>query len=632
MTDHGHAEAASFALWSDEPSLVDLLSFGAIAETVSDALLDERLDPVALGLSGPWGSGKTTVLGLVGQKLEARNSDQAEVILVATDPWRYDPSTGAKESLISEVLGRLTAEVQKVEKQDPSKAKEALKLVKRLAGRVNWSKAIQLAAKTTLALQLPSVDELFSLIKEDGGDGNDTDPRGMEGFRDEFSQLMSSEALEHVRRVVVLVDDLDRCLPGTVIETLEAIRLFLAVPGMSFVLAADEERVAEAIRTAYPGRSGVGDGADVTVEEPAKLYLHKIVQTTIPVPALSRFDTQAYLFLLQMQLRLADEEVAAFVDQCQVLRFTSSDLDELQAVDGVDTTEELAFAARLTPLLYEKLRGSPRRIKRFLNDLHIRQAVASHRGIELDAAVVAKLMVLEVLLPAEFARLLDWVATGNLREKLDALEVAAGRPAVGEPHQVEAASAEEAERKAAPGASTDTPPADISEGLVRWARLFPALSGVDLAGYLYLAAAFQGKPLLDRGLPERLQDIAANLLSSQRADQKSVTDQDLQALTKDEAQKLVQHLGRMGRDRPADQRKAVLGIKRTADLHTEVIEEAKGALLAIPPDEVAPATPLVFKLPDDAAYRPVLQQWRDRTSRTPVREAVDVALGEGQGS
>jgi hypothetical protein len=34
--------------------------------------------------------------------------------------------------------------------------------------------------------------------------------------------------------------------------------------------------------------------------------------------------------------------------------------------------------------LYEKLRGNPRRIKRFLNDLRVRQAVAGHRGIELE--------------------------------------------------------------------------------------------------------------------------------------------------------------------------------------------------------------------------------------------------------
>jgi hypothetical protein len=50
-------EAASniVALWSDDPAAVDLLSFDAIAEVVTDALLDDRLDPIALGISGSCG-------------------------------------------------------------------------------------------------------------------------------------------------------------------------------------------------------------------------------------------------------------------------------------------------------------------------------------------------------------------------------------------------------------------------------------------------------------------------------------------------------------------------------------------------------------------------------------------------
>lgn len=47
--------ALALALWSNGPAGVDLLSFDAGAGTVADGLLDEALDPVALGLSGSWG-------------------------------------------------------------------------------------------------------------------------------------------------------------------------------------------------------------------------------------------------------------------------------------------------------------------------------------------------------------------------------------------------------------------------------------------------------------------------------------------------------------------------------------------------------------------------------------------------
>ena len=100
-------------LWSDEPSPIDLLAFNAVAETAVDAVLDDALDPVALGVSGPWGSGKSTVLKLIEAELASRHETGAEerILVVKTDPWRYDPDVGAKATLILEVLNALTAEL-----------------------------------------------------------------------------------------------------------------------------------------------------------------------------------------------------------------------------------------------------------------------------------------------------------------------------------------------------------------------------------------------------------------------------------------------------------------------------------------------------------------------------------------
>ena len=101
----------NFALWSDNPSPVDLLAFTPVAETVVAALLDDQLDPIALGVSGRWGSGKTTLLQLIEAELAQLNNDESKILVVSTDPWRYDPATGVKESLISQVLSALESEL-----------------------------------------------------------------------------------------------------------------------------------------------------------------------------------------------------------------------------------------------------------------------------------------------------------------------------------------------------------------------------------------------------------------------------------------------------------------------------------------------------------------------------------------
>ena len=339
-----------------------------MAATITDALLDPALDPVALGLSGTWGSGKTTVLGLLAQDLQARAEESQKVLVIPTEPWRYDPTTGAKESLIGEVLDALAAEVDATQTTVEGAKEKAKQLLGRLVKRIDWAKAIKLTAKTSLAFQLPSIDDLVDLVKPAKDGAGEGHSRGLEAFRAEFQELMASDALAHLQAVAVLVDDLDRCLPETVIETLEAIRLFLAVPKMSFVIAADEDRVADAIRTRFSD-TGVPPEPGQEGEEPAKLYLHKIVQTTIPLPALSRFDTQAFLLLLQMQPTFDDASLTTVISECARVRREGGGLDDLKPPEGVDLSDELALATRLTPILYEKLHGNPRRIKRFLNDL-----------------------------------------------------------------------------------------------------------------------------------------------------------------------------------------------------------------------------------------------------------------------
>jgi hypothetical protein len=632
MTD---PEIPLLALWSDDPAPTDLLSFDAVAATVADALLDEALDPVALGLSGPWGSGKTTVLSLVEHELRLRASAEQKVLVIKTEPWRYDPTTGAKESLIGEVLGALAAEIDETTTTVEGAKEAAKKLVRRLAKRIDWAKAIKLTAKTSLAFQLPSINDIVDLVKPaEGGQGEDEPVRGLEDFRAEFKELMASEALAHVQAVAVLVDDLDRCLPETVIESLEAIRLFLAVPKMSFVIAADEDRVADAIRTRFKDTGAPAEKGDAG-EQPATLYLHKIVQTTIPLPTLSRFDTQAFLLLLQLEAGLGASQFGGLIEQCSTIRRGGGGLDDLIAVDGVEMSDQLAFASRLTPILYEKLHGNPRRIKRFLNDLRVRQTIAARRGITLDPSVVAKLMVLEVLLSEDFKRVLEWLAQGTMRTELTKLEVAAGRPGTTVPEPGPDAVAPEdgnapaSKREAAATASTPSAEdkrGEFSEALLRWAKLPPPLDGVDLAPYLHLAASFSGVTLLDSSLPERLRDIAANLLSTSKADRQAVSDSDLSSLTAAEVEDLLLHIGRTIRDQPTQQKTGVTAILRLARQKTDAVGTAKRALLMLPPDDVGLGTPLLFAKNDHADLFGVLSTWKQQVSSQSVKNAIDNAL------
>ncbi|WP_034652209.1 P-loop NTPase fold protein [Corynebacterium vitaeruminis] len=614
----------SIPLWSDEPATQDLLAFDAVAKTAADAIFDEGLDPVAIGLSGAWGSGKTSVLELIKAEIATRSKDSDhKVLVIPTQPWLYDPEVGPKESLIAEVLGALSKEFSET---DPV-GKAGLEAFRKLVRKVNWSKAVKMATRTAITMQLPNINDVFSLVS-DQPESLESE-KGMAAFREDFGKLLTDPALAHLSRVVVLVDDLDRCLPDTVVETLEAIRLFLSAKGMSFVIAADEDRVAEAIQQKF--KTAAPKEED---EDPAKLYLHKIVQTTIPLPALSRFDTEAYLFLLLAKAETEGDAATyeAFVTQCDQLRIDGGSLDDLVVEEDSALAEHLLTAARLTPILYEKFHGNPRRIKRFLNDLNVRKAVARRRGIKLEPDVVAKLMVLERILTDDFETVLGWLASNQLRDKLDALNVAAnGRVEETEEITLELTEDEAPktppDRKQSTAAQPDQEPArddDFSDTLRRWAKLPPALDASAISGYLYLAAAFAKIEVIDTELPERLRDLASALTSSLKIDRAGVTDEALKMLPEADAQILVRHLGRRTRDQPGLQKFTVESLFRLADHQPTTRPNVVAALKGLPTANVEPATVIKLRPLDRSIYRTVLDTWKAGSDDPYLQKSVDI--------
>ncbi len=625
-----------YPLLLDEPTDVDLLSFDAVASTVVDAVLDPRLDPIALGLSGSWGSGKTSVLRLIGRQLRPAEGAEPTRIVIETDPWRYDPQLGIKESLIGEILTAIEAALPADGLGEKSRV-----LLKRLVRRVDWTKAMKLAATSAITVTLPSVDKVLELVKPKGEVEGDEPPEpitDMVQFRAEFEKLLESEGLAEIENVVVLVDDLDRCLPETVVETLETIRLFLSVPKMSFVIAADEERVAEAIATRF------SDDGEIGEESPARLYLHKIVQTSVPVPALSDFDTEAYLVLLQIRSLVPDDaDYDVIVAEVAEARRAAATLESVKSMQRADFAEQRNNAARIRPIIHEKTRGNPRRIKRFLNDLSVRLSIAAKRGIALDEATIAKLMVLEQYFSEDFKTLTDWLRQRTLRANLEALEALAGTPEATESTDdtpgsevAETAIEPEADAEGAVGAEgakkavgkatkSEQPEAkpQLSEGLVRWARLSPALAKKDITPYLVFAASFKSVFLESDALPESIRDMATQLLSRSVGEARRVTDDMLHRLEPTNARRLVSYIGGVIVDEPARQTQGIIAMLRIGRLQTNSVESVVNALKRIKPSDLKVSSLTTLRATDSPE---ILAQFEAMTNASG-KEALVGAFG-----
>jgi RecA/RadA recombinase len=458
-----------FPLWDDNPSDVDLLGFASLVAPARQALTRPSLDPVCVGVFGPWGSGKTSVAKHVHKELDAQDG----VLVIYAEPWAFDPATDPKARLIGIVLNAINAHL----KGTGSLTSDLRDAIGKLAKRIRWSRAVKLTAKTALTAQLPSIDELADVFK--GDEDAPVDEPSIDGFRDDFAQLMTDPALRDVQRLVVIVDDLDRCLPDTVVDVLEAIKLFLAVPKMAFLIAADEKAVRFAIATRY---ATTRVAMEKEAMELAVRYLDKIVHIPIRLPVLSLMDVEAYvlqLLLLQDPNGVAHRD--AVRDHCDQRR-RGGESSLLQGLPSAVDQEHLILAERLAPVLYEGMDGNPRRIKRFLNELWLRSVFAQARGVDVDHSAVAKLMVLEQVHESAFEEMLEWVRAGTIEDKLTALQEGKG---------------------------------DTSVQLRRWAEMEPRpLDPAAVRKYLVLAASLRGSTIPTEALPAHLREIAGRLVSS----------------------------------------------------------------------------------------------------------------------
>jgi predicted KAP-like P-loop ATPase len=216
-----------------------------------------------------------------------------------------------------------------------------------------------------------------------------------------------------IKQLVVLVDDLDRCLPDTAIETLEAIRLFVFTSGTAFVVAADEAMIEYSVRKHFPELPETTGPRDY-----ARNYLEKLIQIPFRIPALGETETRIYvtLLLIGSELGESDEQYAKLIAVARERLkrpWESAPLDfaAIKAALG-DVKPAVQNAVTLSdqigPILASGAKGNPRQIKRFLNSLLLRQQTATARGYGNDVKlpVLARLMLAERFIP----RLFDQIA------------------------------------------------------------------------------------------------------------------------------------------------------------------------------------------------------------------------------
>lgn len=516
---------------NDNETATDFLYYEAISKTVVELIVRTGDAPVSIGVHGDWGAGKSSILAMI----EERFAPQENVVCVRFNGWQFQGFEDAKSVLIEQIL-------EVLENSKPVLRKGKDKVVS-LFKRVQWFKLARkaggLAISAATGLPVESLSQLlFDQFKSKFGNPEQSTesleamgsylkeaekkniPAEMSAFKKEFEKLLKEAGIE---RLVVLIDDLDRCLPATAIETLEAIKLFLFVPRATFVIAADETMIEYAVKQHFPDLP-LGAGA-LTY---SRNYLEKLIQVPFRIPAMGLAETRVYIALLALEASSGSESEAfkkLRESAREILRkpwigdaFDRSKLTPLFGGKIPPFVEAaLTMSHQLAEQLTEGTKGNPRQVKRFLNAMLLREAIATARGMETEITkpALAKILLAERFHQTFFEELCQLVATSADGKVGLLADLENGRT-----------NQEKTEKK---GQQVDWME---SETVRKWAALEPKIGDDDLRPYILITR--DRRSIFGATAASKFEGLFIKLLATSRAAVMSAT-AEMSALSREDS-------------------------------------------------------------------------------------------------
>ena len=484
-------------MWADNETSDDLLGFKVPADLIVDVINDNDVLPVTIGVFGDWGSGKSSILKIVEKELIGDDKDGFKdgTLVLYFNGWVFEGYDDAKAALLESIIEKFA----KHKKLGPKVKNETVKLFK----SVKWMRLMGLGFKkiaipaasayltggvslipyllnefsqidpTELANKLKGDEAesfLSSIIKKDEAD----EITMVREFRDDFKKMLDKSKIE---KLVVIIDDLDRCTPDRLIENLEAIKLFLNVDKTAFVIGADPRIVRHAIELRYK-TDGIENSSDVESrnERIVSDYLEKLIQVPYYLPKLTDNEVETYLSLLFCQKELGSDFNKVLEAFCTARENNRYDVFGLGDIDSILKPEEkskltnsVSIIASLAPIITEGLKGNPRQIKRFLNTYSLRDRlvrVAKIADFKMD--ILAKLMVLEYSSQSLFRQIYEWQSSQKGESKeLKELESLASKNSI-----------EIIKEKYSADWGTDK--------TIKWLNAEPKLTDIDLRDYYWI--------------------------------------------------------------------------------------------------------------------------------------------------
>lgn len=253
--------------------------FDKYAKALTSAILLSRT-PMTFGIFGDWGTGKTSLMNMIKNNIDNENS---KVLTVWFDAWRYEKEPNIVVPLLYSIRDQIIA----------TRHTASDEIVNFLG---KFLLALGHGLETSVKAGAVSIDykpkEVYAALKE----FEERKSFGKAIYFDMFRYL-KDELNKWDIKLVVFIDDLDRCNPESAITTLETIQLVLNMEKIVFVVGASNSTLEKAIDIKY-SQLGV-DGHS---------FLKKIFPASFTIPPLQLDQSRAFIEKLLINIGSSTEE------------------------------------------------------------------------------------------------------------------------------------------------------------------------------------------------------------------------------------------------------------------------------------------------------------------------------------